>query len=72
MWIKGVKGKFGQENGPKAEKHKTAKATKIGRRTREEIQKSGIKLTVLKFHTGGDIRISGLPSAGERASAVIC
>ena len=33
-----VQGKRSQENGPKAEKHKTGKrATGLGRRTREEI-----------------------------------
>ena len=36
---------IGQKNGPKAEKDKTERATKLGRRTREEIQKSGTKLT---------------------------
>ena len=45
-------GKRSQENGPKAEKHKTERATGLGRRTREEIQKSGIKLTALRFQTG--------------------
>ena len=32
-----VYGKRGQENGPKAEKDKTERATGLGRRTREEI-----------------------------------
>ena len=37
-----VQGKRCQENGPKAEKDKAEKATGLGRRTREEIKKSGI------------------------------
>ena len=48
-----VYGKRGQENGPKAEKDKTETATGLGRRTREEISKSEIKLTALRFPTGG-------------------
>ena len=38
--------------GKKAEKDKTERETGLGRRTREEIQKSGIKLTALRFQTG--------------------
>ena len=41
------------ENGPKAEKDKTEIATGLGRRTTEEIQKSGIKLAALRVQTGG-------------------
>ena len=55
--------KTDQEKGPKAEKDKTEIATGRGRRTREGIQKSGIKLTALRFQTGGRHQKSpGLPS----------
>ena len=46
-------GKRGQERGPKASTDKTERATGLGRRTREEISKSGIKLTALRFQTMG-------------------
>ena len=36
------RGEKGQEKGPNAEEDKTEIATGLGRRTREEIQKSGI------------------------------
>ena len=39
---------------------KTERATGLDRRTREEIQKSGIKLTALRFQMGVDIRITNL------------
>ena len=42
--------KRGQENGPKAEKDKTGRATGLGRRTKEKILKSGIKLTEFSSH----------------------
>ena len=43
-----------QENGPKAEKDKTERATGLGRRTKEEIcRKGGIKLTALRLQTKG-------------------
>ena len=48
-----VSGKRSQENGPKAEKDKTERATGLGRRTKDEIQKSRIKLTARRFQTGG-------------------
>ena len=48
--------KRSQENGPRAEKDKTEIAAGLGRRTKEEIQKSGIKLTALRFRQGVDIR----------------
>ena len=40
-----------QENGPKAENDKTARATGLGRRTKVEICKSGIKLAAPRFQT---------------------
>ena len=40
----GKKRKKGQENGPKAAKDKTKRATRQDRRAKEEIWKSGIKL----------------------------
>ena len=43
----------GQENGPKSEKDTTERATGLGRRTREETEKSGIKLKAQRFQTGG-------------------
>ena len=60
-------GKRGQENGRKAAKDKTERAKGLGGRTREEIQKSGIKLTVLRFQTGGrgDIRNPRPPFGGR-------
>ena len=52
-----VQQKTDQENGPKADKDKTETATGLGRKTREDIQKSGIKLAALRFKTEGeDIR----------------
>ena len=45
-------GKKRSGEGPKTEKDKTERATRLGRRTREKIQKSGIKLTALRFQTG--------------------
>ena len=45
-------GKTDEENGPKTEKNQTEIATGLGRRTNEEIYKSGIKLTALRFPTG--------------------
>ena len=48
-----ISGRAGEENGPKAEKDKTEIVTGLGRRTREEIQKSGIKLAALRFQTEG-------------------
>ena len=42
-----VLGKRIQENGPKADKDKTEKATGLGRRTKEEIEKRD------QFQTGG-------------------
>ena len=53
------------KRGPKAEKNQTERATGLGRRTREGIYKSGIKLTALRFQTGGRHQKSpgtGLPS----------
>ena len=41
------------ENGPKAEKDKTESAKGLRRRTREEIWKSGVKLTAARFQTRG-------------------
>ena len=54
-----VSGKRSQENRPKAEKDKRERATGLGRRTKEEIQESGIKLKspeVPDRGAGGDIR----------------
>ena len=42
-----------QENGAKAEKDQTEIARGLGRRIKEEIYKSGIKLAALGFQTGG-------------------
>ena len=59
------RGKNDQGNGPKAEKEKTERATGLGRRTREELSKSGIKdkLTALRFQTEGrHYKSPGLPS----------
>ena len=39
--------------GQKQKKGQTERATRLGRRTREEIQKSGIKLTALRYQTWG-------------------
>ena len=61
---KKVRGKRNRENGPKSKKDYTERATGLGRRTRE-IQKSGIKLTALRFQTGGeDIKHPQLPFGG--------
>ena len=46
-------GKRSHENGTKAENDKTERVTGLGRRTTEEIQKSGIKLKTWRFQTGG-------------------
>ena len=56
-----MEGKRGQVNGPKAEKDKTERATGLCRRTREEIEKSGIKLTALRFQTWGRHQNRRLP-----------
>ena len=48
---KEVKGKRGQENGPKQKQDQTERATGLGRRTKKEIKKGGIKLTALRFQT---------------------
>ena len=64
-----------RRNGPKAEKDNTARATGLGKRTREErdiyIYKRGIKLTALKFQTGGRHQKSpGLPSGDKTERAI--
>ena len=45
--------KKSQENRPKTEKDKTETAIGLDRRTREEIEKSVIKRTALRFQTEG-------------------
>ena len=42
-----------QENGQNAEQEKTERATGLGRRTKEEVYQSVIKLTALRVQTGG-------------------
>ena len=55
-----VQGKTDQEYGPKAEKDKTEIVAGQSRRTKEDIQKRGIKLKAPRFQKEGDIRIAGL------------
>ena len=43
----------------------TDRAIGLGRRTREEIQKSGIKLSALRFQTGGRHQKSRPPFGGK-------
>ena len=68
-----VWGKTDQENGPKAEKDNTEIAAGLGRRTIEEIYKSGIKLAALRFQAGGRHQKShGLPSGASRRKETVC
>ena len=57
-----------QENAPKAEKDKTERSTGLGRRTRDEILKSGIKLATLRFQIeGGTSEIPRPPFGGPKS-----
>ena len=53
-------------------KDKTERATGLSRRTREEIPKRGIKLTALRFQTGGrHLKSPGLPSGATQGYDLI-
>ena len=53
-----------EKRGQKAEKDKTERVTRLGRRTREAIAKWN-QMTALRFQTGGKTSdIPGLPSGG--------
>ena len=65
--------KSAQENGPKAEKDQKERAPGLynkQKQPKEETQKSGIKLTALRFQAGGETsEISGLPSGAAGYSS---
>ena len=51
---------------PKQKRIRQKEQQNFGRRNKEDIQKSGIKLTALRFQTGEDIRNSRPPFGGKK------
>ena len=61
--IEEFSGKSLEKKGQQAEKDKTERVTRLGRRTREALAKWN-QLTALRFQTGGDIRHPQPPFGG--------